>query len=185
MSENKVRVAWLPRNHERLYNQGKATAGYLTPTVLERIGISGNQLAWYNSVFVIKHNTFNTAFENWLNIAERTRTKIAALKTAESDFNVAYTDLYMGYLKRNPLVTDADLVEMGLPKHSSGRTPATAPTTMAEVMRLDTSFPATVIIYYRDQFEKGIAKPKYVRGTEIAYAILTAPPVMINKSCKG
>jgi hypothetical protein len=128
-------------------------------------------------VFIIKHNAFNTAFENWLNIAERTKTKTAALNSAEKDFTGAYTDLYMGYLKRNPLVTDADLVEMGLPKHSvGGRTPATLPTTMVEVMRLDTSFPATVIIYYRDQFEKGIAKPKYVRGAEIAYAVLTAPP---------
>jgi hypothetical protein len=47
---------------------------------------------------------------------------------------------------------------------------------MVEVMRLDTSTPATVIIYYRDQFDKGIARPKYVRGAEIVYAILDTPP---------
>jgi hypothetical protein len=43
-------------------------------------------------------------------------------------------------------------------------------------MRLDTSYPATVIIYFRDQFEKGIAKPKNVRGAEIIFAILDTPP---------
>jgi hypothetical protein len=173
----KIRLDWLARNHERLFYQANATVKYLTPPVLDRIGIMGSSLVWYNSVFIPKHTVYSAAYENWFNVAERTRTKIAVLNTSEGEFIVVYRDLYMGYLKRNPLVTDADLVEMGLPKHSTGgRTPSTPPTTMVEVMRLDTSFPATVIIYYRDQFEKGTAKPKYVRGAEIAYEILTTPP---------
>jgi hypothetical protein len=69
MSAKNTRSHWLPRNHNRLYIQANATAEYLTPSVLDRLGIAGNQLIWYNSVFIPKHNLFNIAYEEWLNPA--------------------------------------------------------------------------------------------------------------------
>jgi hypothetical protein len=167
---------WLPRNHTLLYNQGNATVRYLTPIVLERISIVGNSLIWYNSEFIPKHDIFNIAFEDWLDPAERTKTKITALNASETDFKIVYRLLYMGYLKKNPLVTDVDLINMGLPKHSTEKTHSRTPATLVEASA-DTSTPATVIINYRDQNETGTAKPKYVSGVEIIYAILDTPPV--------
>jgi hypothetical protein len=168
---------WLPRNHEKLFNQANATVGYLTQPVLDRIGITGTSYTWYNGELIPKHSIFCTAFEAWRNKAERNATKIAALMSAEKDFKAVYRQLYIGYLKGNPLVTDEDLVSMGLPKHSTGgKTPPTPPTTVVEATS-DTSKPGIVGINFRDKNEKGMAKPKLVRGAEIAWAVLETPPV--------
>jgi hypothetical protein len=166
---------WLPRNHELLYNQGNATVAYLIDSVLARIGITGNALVWYNSMFIPKHDIFNVAFEDWLNPADRTITKSTTLYVAEKDFVGEYRLLYTGYLRTNPLVTDTDLVEMGLPKHPSGvKTPSTPPTTIVEATT-DTSIPATIGINFRDKDAKGTAKPKHVRGVEIIYVVSEIP----------
>jgi hypothetical protein len=167
---------WLQRNHESLYNQAKTTVNYLTVEVLTRIGIAGTVLIWYNLEFLPKFEAFCTAFVGWENPAERSPAKTATLMTAEGEFKPMYRKLYIGYLKGNPLVTDTDLVEMGLPKRSSGgKTPPSPPTTIIEATT-DTSKPGIVGINFRDKNEIGTAKPKHVRGAEIAYAILDTPP---------
>jgi hypothetical protein len=169
-------IDWLPRNHTVLYNQANQTAKYLTDEVLERIGFIGNILTWYNTDFIPKHNLFNSAFLAWNNPAERTPAKTATLISAENEFKPSYRELYNGYLKRNPLVTDTDLVEMGLPKRSSGgKTPPQPPSSLVEAT-VDTSIPATIVIHYRDKGSKSIAKPKGMHGVEIIHAVLDSPP---------
>jgi hypothetical protein len=171
------KIGWLPRNHETLLNQANVTVKYLTVPVLERVGISGAALSWYNTVFIPKHTVLTAAFEDWRNPGERTAVKITALNDAEKNFTTVYRQLYTGYLKSNPLVTDEDLVSMGLPKRSSGgKTPPTPPTSVIEATA-DTSKIGIVGISFRDKNEKGTAKPKGVHGAEIAWAILDAPPV--------
>jgi hypothetical protein len=169
--------SWLQRNHEALLNQANLTVNYLTAENLTRIGIAGEALSWYNSVFIVKHGIFAAAFAGWQNPAERSAVKIAVLKEAEKQFIEVYRKLYVGYLKGNPLVTDADLVEMGLPKrHSGGNTPPPVPNTLVEAT-IDTSIPACIKINYRDMNEKGTAKPKGVHGVEIAWVISDTHPV--------
>jgi hypothetical protein len=171
-----TKLDWMQSNHELLYNQGNLTVGYLTPPVLDRIGLAGASLVWYNSDFIPKHDLFNVAFEDWLNLAERTITKTAVLTVSEKNFIKVYRQLYNGYLKRNPLVSDADLLAMGLPKHPSGeKTPTTKPDSII-VASTDTSKPAIVSVNYRDINKKGTAKPKGVHGAELRWVILTAPP---------
>jgi hypothetical protein len=167
---------WLSRNHEGLYNQANATVNYLTPETLTRVGITGNVLIWYTNEFLPRHAAFGNAFDDWMNPAERTPAKIATLKTAEKQFIEVYRLLYNGYLRSNPLVTDTDLVAMGLPKHPTGaKTPPSPPDTVIE-STADTSKIGIIGINFRDKNEKGTAKPKGVRGAEIAYAILDTPP---------
>jgi hypothetical protein len=167
---------WLHRNHESLHNQAKTTVNYLTEAVLTRIGVTGNAFVWYNGVFVPKYNDFDVAFLGWCNPADRTPAKTATLITAETGFKPVYRELYTGYLKGNPLVTDTDLVEMGLPKrHSGGKTPPTPPTTVVECT-VDTSIPATILVSFRDKNEIGRAKPKGVHGVELRWIILDSPP---------
>jgi hypothetical protein len=65
---------------------------------------------------------------------------------------------------------------MGLPKHpTSAKTPPSPPDTVIEATS-DTSKIGIVGINFRDKNEKGTAKPKGVRGAEIAWAILDTPP---------
>jgi hypothetical protein len=116
---------WLPGNHILLYQQSEITVAYLTPENLARFGIMGNSLNWYQAEFLPRHGTFVAAVDDWTNPAERTPTKTAALTTAQKAFIVVYWQLYTGYLKDNPLVTDEDLVEMGMPRRpSGGKTPS-------------------------------------------------------------
>jgi hypothetical protein len=168
---------WLSHNHEGLFNQSNETVDYLTPEVLNRIGIMGTAYTWYDTDFLPKHRILNTAFLDWRNQADRSRAKTAALLTAEENFIPSYRKLYTGFLKNNPLVTDEDLVSMGLPKHpSGGKTPPTPPTEVLEATT-DTSKPGVVGINFRSKNEKGTAKPKNVRGAEIVHAVLDSPPV--------
>jgi hypothetical protein len=152
------------------------TVKYLTAENLEKLGISGKSEDWYTHVFIVKYNRFGLTFEDWKDTSDRTIVKVAALDDAEADFITVYRQLYNGYLRSNPLVTDEDLISMGLPKHPSGvRTPPQPPTTVVEATA-DTSVPATITVNYRDKNGKGTAKPKGVHGVEIAWEILGAQP---------
>lgn len=170
---------WLPKNHEALYNQAKQTMDYLTASgnpVRMGFGADSPQGEWLTDTFDVAYTTFITAYTAWSNPAQRTPVKTAALTDAETAFKPLYRQLYTGFLKGNPFVTDADLVAMGLPQRSSGgHTPVPVPTTVPETeVRLPA--PATVEIHFRDEGERGFAKPKGVHGAEICWAILDAPP---------
>jgi hypothetical protein len=167
---------WLHRNHEDLYNQANATVRYLTSEVLTRFGMTGAIFIWYNGKFIPAHDLFNEAFEEWRNPADRTLALTATMMSSEKNFKPVYRQLYNGYLRSNPLVTDRDLVEMALPKRpSGGKTPPTPPTTLIE-MTVDTSIPGIIIVYFRDKNARGMAKPKHIHGGEMKWEILDAPP---------
>jgi hypothetical protein len=165
---------WLSRNHEEIYNKANQTVAYLTAAVLARIGIAGAATTWYQTVFMIKYAAFKTAFENWLNPAERTPSKATALQDAEDEFVTVYRKFYNGYMRENPLVTNEDLVDCGFPKRrSGGGTAARKPTTQIE-METDTSKPGEVTIHYHDAESQGIAKPAGVHGGEFVCVVRAA-----------
>jgi hypothetical protein len=168
----------MARSHEGLYDQANQTVSYLTSDVLMRIGITGPILDWYNSEFLSKHTRFNTAFENWRNPAERTRTKAAALAEAETDFRKVYRQFYNGYMKSNPLVTDEDLVGAGMPKRSTGgKKPAPKPHTRIRVTAKPLGSGRVGFQYGDEETPGSPAKPDGVHGAEMVYAILDTPPV--------
>jgi hypothetical protein len=172
---------WLPDNHESLYNQANRTTDYLTSENLTRFGITGILLTWYYGEYIRRHDAFNAAFEDWINRAERTMAKTATLVDSKKLFKESYRQLYIGYLKGNHFVTDADLIEMGMPKRvSGGKTHAPQPTTLVEAT-VDTSIPATIGINFRDKNAKSIAKPKGMHGVELIWEILDSPPADWSK----
>jgi hypothetical protein len=167
---------WMSRSHEDLHDQAEGTVNYLTGDVLNRIGIVGPILDWYDNTFLIEHARFNAAFAAWKDPAERTPAKQAALDDAEKDFRKVYRSLYTGYMKSNPLVTNEDLVKAEFPKrHEGGGTPVRKPTTLI-VMTTDTSKPGRVGIHFRDEKATGTAKPEGVHGGEMVYGIFDVPP---------
>jgi hypothetical protein len=132
---------------------------------------------WFDTEFVPVFNTYNSIASQWLDEATRTPMMTAEFNTAEKAFILVYRKLYSAFLRTNPLVTDKDLVGMGLPEHSSGgRTPAPVATDAPDA-DADTSRQGRVGIIF---FEKGgdhrKAKPPGQHGVEIRWAVLDTPP---------
>jgi hypothetical protein len=180
-----TRPDWLPQNHEALYNQALQTYNYLTVNHganRERMGFATGtaQGDWLDNDFIPLFEAFETAFADWKDPAERTQTKTIKLAEAEDAFKPAYRKLYTGFLRESPLVTDDDLNSMGLPKRSSGRTPAPVATTYPD-FDVDSSVIRRLTIHFYDQgSKKSKAKPAGQHGAEIRWAILPAPPTTLG-----
>jgi hypothetical protein len=174
---------WLAQNHEALYNQAMKTWNYLQiPAHRNHMGFTAEtpQAAWLDGEFTESFQAFEGAFEEWKDDTQRTKLIIERLKTAESNFRLHYRKLYTGFLKDSPLVSDEDLVGMGLPPRTTGRTPAPVATTYPD-FDVDSGTIRRLIINFYDQGEKkSKAKPNGQHGAEIRWAILDAPPTSIN-----
>jgi hypothetical protein len=180
---------WLPRNHEALYDKAKQTVQYLAdPVDRVRLGFAATtpQGIWLDETFMPAYDAFINAYDAWKSPSTRTVVLTATLNDAQAAFVVQYRKLYTGFLKENPIVTNADLVSMGLPeRNSSGRTPTPVPSTVPESeVRLPS--PAVVEIHFRDSGADSKGKPAGVHGAEIAWALLDTPPTgwtqLINSS---
>ena len=175
---------WLPFNHEALHDKAQQTCNYIADIMnRERMGFGSSTPygQWLDTDFWPKFSDFSTAFNNWLNPAERTHLKTDALAAAEKVFVPSYRQLYTGMLKGNPLVTDVDLDAMGLPKHSSGgNTPAPVAGTYPD-FDVDSGTIRRLTIHFYDQgSKKSKAKPKGQHGSEIKWGILPAPPASVT-----
>ena len=166
-------------NHEALYDQANQTVRYLTATAnRDRMGFAAGSAPgqWFDTEFVPKHEAFKAAFADWQNPAERTPTKTVKLAEAEEAFKTVYRKLYNGFLKESPLVTDDDLVAMGLPKRNTTRTPAKVADTSPD-SDIDTSVPGQVgFNFYQRGGAHRRGKPEDQHGAEIAYVISDTKP---------
>jgi hypothetical protein len=176
---------WIPKNHEELRNQANQTANYLSdPLHRERMGLNPTtpQGRWVDDEFYPKFHHFIDVYLEWENPAERTSSKTLGLRKAESDFKPVYRQLYTGFLKANPLVTDNDLVSMGLPmrrRHVSNATPPLPDSYPKATVTLPG--PARIEFRIRDSASAHRAKPAGVHGVEIKWDILDEPPVNISR----
>jgi hypothetical protein len=170
---------WLPKNHEALYDQANQTRNFLlNPPNRDRMGFASTTLQgeWLDTVFEPTFQTYDRAFSDWKNPAERTPVRTTLLEKAEKTFKVTFRELYTGFLKNSPLVGDDDLKEMGLPKrHSGGDKPAPVPATYVEATVTPVG-PAVFDIHFRDKDSDRKAKPAGVHGAEVVWAILDTPP---------
>jgi hypothetical protein len=177
-------VDWLPKNHEALYDQGQQTWEYLMSSPnRERMGFEATtpQGLWLDNEYAPKFQAFTSAFVAWKNPADRTPAMTKLLQGVEKSFQVEYRQLYTGFLKNSPLVTDKDLLEMGLPdRHSGGGTPAPVAKTYPDY-DIDSGTIRHLILHFFDQGKKKTkAKPPGQHGAEIDWAILDAPPASIK-----
>jgi hypothetical protein len=127
--------------------------------------------------FLVAYTTYNNAYQDWYNPATRTTVAYEVLETAETAFVEVFRTFYNGFLRYSPLVTNADLVSMGLPHRPSGElTPAPIPTTRPDTDVI-LSGPGVVEIHFHDETSEDKAKPAGVHGAEIVWAVLEEPPV--------
>ncbi|MDR2622468.1 MAG: hypothetical protein LBC48_07815 [Dysgonamonadaceae bacterium] len=170
---------WLPYNHGALCNQAEQTMDYLTqPGNLARMGFGEGtpQGEWFIETFDVKYTNFLKAYKAWVNPAQRTKEKVIALTVAEKAFKQAYRQLYNGFLKDSPLVTEEDLAGMGLPQRNDGhhsRVPVPTDTIDATVALPS---PGVVEIHYHSAGAEKRAKPAGVHGAELVWAIRDTPP---------
>ncbi|MDR2119398.1 MAG: hypothetical protein LBP64_00805 [Tannerella sp.] len=165
---------WLPGNHEALYNMALQTWSYLSiPENHIRMGFTVDSpgWTWLHTVFVPALNTEKKAFEEWINPDMRTPSVAAAFFEAEKMFIPIYRMLYTGFLKSSPLVTDDDLIAMGLPqrqrKHRRASIPRKSPGATT-----DTSHIRRVKVHFfsgDSAHRRGM--PRGVRGAEMRWGV--------------
>ncbi|MDR2815108.1 MAG: hypothetical protein LBB62_00165 [Proteiniphilum sp.] len=170
---------WLQRNHEALGKQASLTYDYISADPQRtRMGFGDDTPLgkWLEDVFQPAFDAFLNVLADWRDPAMRTRALTAALYEAERNFVPLYRELYMGWLKNNPLVTNEDLVFMGLPKHSDGeRSPAPVPDTWPAAI-VNTATLRRIVIAYSDSLSSHKrAKPAGVHGAEICWTVVEAP----------
>jgi hypothetical protein len=163
------KIDWLKKNHTELNRQAAHTLAFITiPANQERLGFEGANLRFLQNEFIPKYLEYHASYSIWENPADRTPRIIADFLEKEDVFKEIYRKLYMGYLKNNPNVTDSDLEEMSLPKHSSSeRHPVPIPTEIPDVTT-DTSTIRRIGIHFP-------SKPKGVHGIEIKSIISDVP----------
>jgi hypothetical protein len=173
-----MRKDWVPQNHEAFYDKAAQTMTYLTPSNISRMGLAGIQ-PWITETLLPAYAAFKTAFENWKNPAERTITKTATLRDAKTDFTSLYRQLYKGMLRKNPLVTDADLVMMGMPERPDGRRRSASVIQSSPAAFVKLPGPGLIEILFRDDSvdNRRRGKPSWARGAEIYWSVSDKPPV--------
>jgi hypothetical protein len=177
-------VDWLPKNHDALYDQANQTRNFLlNPPNRDRMGFAPTtpQGEWLDTEFEPKYQTYDRAFSDWKNPAERTPVRVSLLEAAEKTFKAAFRKLYTGFLKNSPLVGDDDLKEMGLPKrHSGGNTPAPVATTYPDFAVDSSTIRRLGVDFYDHGQKKSKAKPDGQHGAEICWAIRDTPPAALS-----
>jgi hypothetical protein len=137
---------------------------------------TGLQGKWFDTVFSPSYLAYEKTMVAWRDPARRTEAVLAAMVDAEKKFITIYRELYNAWLKSSPLVTNEDLVTMGLPKRHSGTPmPAPVPTTWPTAV---VNMPAQRRIKIDFDDSSGAhkrAKPEGVHGAEIRWAVFKAP----------
>jgi len=170
---------WMAREHTALHDQAQRTWNYASTTDnATRMGMGPDTPLglWMQNTFYPVLDQWMMAYQRWVDPVNRTPAQIGDLRATEEQFKPLYRELYTGFLKNNPLVTDYDLIEMSLPTRSSGgNTPAPTPTTAPEATVV-LPMSRVVEIHFQDAGSERKAKPAGVHGAEIAWAILPAAP---------
>jgi hypothetical protein len=131
---------------------------------------------WFDATFTPAFETYRSMYAIWSIPGTRTEDDIIRFRKAEKALIPLYRRLYRGFLRDNPLVTDTDLNDMGLPARSGGERPHyPAPATTVRATALLVG-PGVIEIRFRDTQHSGWGKPKGIHSVEIAYVLCDAPP---------
>ncbi|MDR1199298.1 MAG: hypothetical protein LBK94_09885, partial [Prevotellaceae bacterium] len=102
-------------------------------------------------------------------------TVITAEKNAARKNYVALVRTLAGFRLKNPIITDAERIDMGLHVHDTTPTTIDVPKTRPELAIEVVDF-RRLKVSFQDQGSKSKAKPYGVDGAVIIWAVLDAPP---------
>jgi hypothetical protein len=170
---------WVEQNHIEFHTQVNKTEEYISDSSAGKLKDFGYDVGstiyvWITTTFVISLNVFNAAYETWFDVDTRTRISQIDLEEAEKALKTLYRQLY-GLFKGNPLVTNHDLVMMGMPmRPSGGNKPSPVPTTLVEA-EFELRPPGVIWVHYHDAGSSRRAKPAGVHGIEAIYVVSNEP----------
>jgi hypothetical protein len=104
---------------------------------------------------------------------------IVAEKNAARDALVEKIRALAGFRLKNPVITDAQRVALGLHVHDTTPTTIPVPKTRPE-LDIDVLDFRRLKVVFRDMGSKSSAKPYGVNGAVIIYAVLDAPPADVS-----
>ncbi|MDR0544419.1 MAG: hypothetical protein LBG30_03610 [Odoribacteraceae bacterium] len=173
---------WVKVNHLEFNKQLDQTNTYLlVPANLTKMGfITGSpQEDWIKKTYSPQLSDYLEDFRVWSNEATRTQLAIKDFLETEGKMKNVYRDLYMGFMKRNPLVTNHDLEAMGMPLKSTGQRHDSEVAKTHPASRVDTSEPRVLRIFFGTEILEGTSvkrgKPEDQIEAEIWWATSDGP----------
>jgi hypothetical protein len=139
---------------------------YMPPAVYHELMRLGDD---YDKKFAITENP-------------KTRTSVTIKERQESRkvYEKFIRDTVQTYLIRNPQLTDAQRIAIGIPVHKTTHTPVPKPISWP-VVQVDINTIRNIILRFIDSISGKRAKPFGVSGAVIRYAVLANPPVDISE----
>ncbi|MDR1372124.1 MAG: hypothetical protein LBJ17_03205 [Dysgonamonadaceae bacterium] len=143
-------------------------------TIYKLCGIPENkwtELLSHQEDYHIKYSVAN-------NTTTRTSASVLAKNSSRKEYITLLRKIIKGYITYNMLISDEDRKIVGLPVHKKTRTPAQTPADKAN-FDIQQTFGSRLAVHFRYRYsgyENNAARPAYIHGIEIAWAILDAPP---------
>jgi hypothetical protein len=164
----------IPEGHEALYGFAmRFFSAFLEKRTSLGLDEKTPDGKWVTDPLLKSYTEFNTAYTPWANPVTRTKVISAKLRAARDVFEPLFRQL-IRMLKSSPLVSDPDLVDMGLaPRHSGGK----APSPVAEdypAYRVETPRPFQVTLHFDH-------KPYGQHGVEILWSLTREPASLLVK----
>jgi hypothetical protein len=172
---------WVKTNHGDFNKQVTGVITYLLENK-DRLNFGDKMLAgiWLVTQFLPTLEEYRQIFKEWQDEAQRTPAIQFALEQAEAKLKPLFRQLYTGFLKNTPFVTNDDLRNMGLPtRHIGGGKPAHIATVFPGC-RVLTPIPGRLEWHYYDiEGDRHRARPEGQHGVEIAWSLADSavPPI--------
>jgi hypothetical protein len=172
---------WIKENHEEFHAQVSEVLTYILKNKV-RLNFDDKTLPgrWLITELFPPLTKYRSLFSEWRHVETRTPSLQFAFEQAEAKLKPFFRQLYTGFLKSNPLITNEDLKNMGLPtRHTGGGKPAHIATVFPGC-RVLTPIPGRVEWHYYDiEGDRPRARPEGQHGVEIAWSLVDSvtPPI--------
>ncbi|MDR0982515.1 MAG: hypothetical protein LBM07_04640 [Culturomica sp.] len=114
------------------------------------------------------------------NPATRTTITVQSKQLARKDYEAQLRILIKAYIAYNPLISDKERVEMGLPVYKKTRTTVSVPDSIPEITAIDRNTVRCVIVHFCNSENRHRAKPTGVQGVLVRYTISDTRPTGID-----
>jgi hypothetical protein len=150
-----------------------------TTEFLARVGWGANTpLGVYLATAIVpKFNKSLACYDDWQELATRTRNNIIALNVAEEEALPCYDEV-VGMLQHNPLVTDEELNSMRVPPRGRKKRQKSEPTRETVLLRADNTVKQEVTVHFGSENHPRGGKADFQHGVEIISAITDREVVM-------
>jgi hypothetical protein len=135
---------------------------------------------WYDATYTPPLTRYNLAYTTWINPETSTRLALDDLKAAEKEFFPLYRTFY-ALVKGSPLVTDANLEDMGFPPRPSGEHSPHPVDKMFITLNISPKGFLMVEVAFEDSETGSSLIPYYLTGAVIYFNVDDVPATNHNQ----